>query len=165
MWSFDLGLFHAAPATGDRDDCIAIERWRRDRGDDRDVYRVRGSGRDLVLSSRTAAILEGYRQARRGLYRWSDGRLWRQANGGHLPLVVARALRCSSLVSAGPVATHGEAWTYGYAAELADAQWLTAVFGSAVEVSNVRDTMPWMQPRIRTRRMGLRLTPTDLFRT
>jgi hypothetical protein len=165
MWSFELGLFQTAHATADRADGIVIERWRRERGDDRDVYRVRGSGRDLVLSSRTAAILEGYRQARRGLYRWSDGQLWRQANGGHLPLVVARALRCSSLVSAGPVSTHGEAWTYGYAAKLVDAQWLTAIFGSAVEVSNVPDTMPWMQPRIRTRRMGLRLTAADWFQT
>jgi hypothetical protein len=165
IWSFEFGLFQTDPATVGRADGIAIERWRRERGDDRDVFRVHGAGPDLVLSSRTAAILEGYRRARRGLYRWSDGRLGRAANGGYLPLTVARALRCKSLVSAGPVPSHGKTWSYGYAAELVDAQWLTAVFGSAVEVSNVPDTMPWMQPRIRARRMGLRLTHADRSRT
>jgi hypothetical protein len=163
IWSFELGFFQTDTATAGRADGIAIERWRRERGDDRDVYRVRGGGPELFLSSRTAAILEGVRRARRGLFRWSDGRLWRATRGGYLPLTVARALRCKSLVSAGPVLLDDKAWSYGYAAELVDAQWLAAVFGPAVEVPIEPHAIAWMQPGIRARRMGFRPMPAELF--
>jgi hypothetical protein len=163
IWSFELGRFHPDTHEGSRVDGVRIERWRRDRGDDRDVYRVLGAGPALILSSRTAAILEGYRRARRGLFQWSKGRLARSAGAGYLPLSVARAVRCKSLVSTGPVLTHGNAWSYEYAAKLVDAQWLATVFGSAIQVPNAPDVMPWMQPEIRARRLGLRLTPAELF--
>lgn len=116
-----------------------------------------------MLTSRTAAILEGHRRARRGLYQWRDGRLRRASNGGYLPLTVARALRCRSLVAAGPVLSDGRVRSYEYVAELVDAHWLSAVLGSAVEVPSVPDAKPWTQPRIRARRMGVRPTAADLL--
>jgi len=163
IWSFELGLFQPAPSTIGLFDGIAIERWRRERGDDRDVFRICGAGPDIFLTSRTAALLEGYRRARRCLFRWSDGQLWRSAGAGYLPLPVARALRCKSLTSAGPVPLQGKAASYAYAAELADAQWLASIFGSTIEVPNAPETVPWMRPSIKARRMGLRAAPAELF--
>jgi hypothetical protein len=162
-WSFELGSFQADTSGASGVDGVAIERWRRERGDDRDVYRIIGDGPDLILSSRTAAILEGYRRARRSLFRWRKERLRRSADAGYLPLTVARALRCKSLVSAGPVLTHGNGWSYGYSVEVVDAQWLATIFGSAIEVPDAPRLVPWMQPQIRARRMGLRLSPAELF--
>lgn len=162
-WCFDLGHFQSTAASIAGANGVAIERWRRERGDDRDIYRVSGAGPDLILSARNPAILEGYRRARRELYRWSDGWLLRAANGGYLPLAVARALRYKSLVAAGPVLPHGEAWSYGYAADVASAQWLAALFGPAVGVPSSQRSSPWMQPRIRARRAGIRPTAVELF--
>jgi hypothetical protein len=163
IWSFQLGFFRTDSSVANDVDGIAIERWRRERGDDRDIYRVRGGGPDLMLSSRTAAILEGHRRARRGLYQWSDGRLQRASSGGYLPLTVARALRCRSLAAAGPALFDGKVRSYEYVVELVDAHWLAAVFGSAVEVPSVPDAGPWMHPRIRARRMGIRQPAADLL--
>jgi hypothetical protein len=162
-WSFALGSFQTIPPGGTRVDGVAIERWRRERGEDRDVYRVHAAGPELILSSRTAAILEGYRRARRGLFRWTDGRLWRSVGSGYLPLPVARALRCKSLVAAGPMPSHDNVTSYTYGAEYVDAQWIASIFGAAIEIPKAPEAPPWMQPIIRARRMGLRPAPAELL--
>src|SRR5262249_6270732 len=80
-----------------------LERWVRERKDDRDVFRVTGRGAPLPPPSRTIAILEAHRRGGRAFFRWSDGRLMRIGRVAPLPLPVGRALRLCSPLAPGPV--------------------------------------------------------------
>lgn len=129
VWSFDECRFVRSSIASTP---VRLERWVRERGDDRDVYRVDGRAGEWMSTSRTAAILEAHRRLNRPLFGWSDGRLSRAGQGGHLPLSVARTLRRSNLRPSGPVVRQDGAAGYVYAADSSDAVWLRERLGAAV---------------------------------
>lgn len=132
LWSFEKGLF-LPPEKIRETDSVRLERWVRERNDDRDVFRVTSGEDALTTTSRTAAIVEAHRQSGRPLFRWSrGGQLARVSRGGHLPLVVARALRCRTRTGSGPVPLKEGGWSYLYTADPDDAFWLADKFGAAI---------------------------------
>jgi hypothetical protein len=153
IWSFDAGGFlQDSP----NDEEWHLERWVRSRGDDRDLFRLRGPGVDWVTTSRTAALLEAHRRVGRPLFVWSGGVLTRRGAGGHLPLPLARALRRSSLRQTGLVDLANGGQTYRYPAGRAAAAWLAERFGAAVGVPPyprpaARD---WLDRTVAARRRG-----------
>ena len=161
VWSFERGSFLPPGAPQAKDDGAVIERWTRERGDDRDVFRVAGAGEDIMLSSRTAAILEGYRRRSVPLFRWTKGRLLRTARTGYLPIPIASALRRSAAVASGPL-PHSEGGTYAYAVDSSQVKWLTALFGAAIEAPAEVLSPFWASGRVRARRSGGRVDYEDL---
>ncbi len=129
IWSFDRGHFLPPPLVV----CpsVVLERWARERKDDRDLYRVTGRGDDFVTTSRTVAVLEAHRREARPLFRSRGGRLLRTAASGHLPLPIARHLRRIAAAGSGPSEQDGR-WTSAYAADEATTSWLAALFGPAI---------------------------------
>lgn len=155
VWSFDGGIFvKPSVSSAQEEQETSIERWVRERGDDRDVFRVRCRGMDFVTSSRTAAILEGHRLKQMPLFIWRDGRFMRSAKAGYLPLPVAKTLRRWSLTSSGPSSISDGRWTYSYAASAEHARWVNVVFGSAISGPEPDKRNDWLGDRIRVRRSG-----------
>jgi len=155
IWSFDNGIFvkpSAFPTQEEND--LSIGRWVRERGDDRDVFRIRYHGIDFVTSSRTAAILEGYRLRQTPLFTWRHGRFMRSAKAGYLPLPVAKTLRRWSLKSSGPSSISDGCWTYSYAASAASGRWVNMIFGSAISGPIPDKHSDWLGDRVRARRSG-----------
>jgi hypothetical protein len=132
VWSFQLGLFLPHVARQDAQGGVVLERWVRERKDDRDVFRIVTEGRDFVTSSRTAAILEAYRRSKTPLFRWFPGRLERVARTGHLPLPVARSLRRRFLTGSGPKELREDRGSYVYMADANSARWLRKKFGPVI---------------------------------
>jgi hypothetical protein len=132
IWSFEVGLFHPPDAGQETQEGVVLQRWVRERKDDRDVFRVVSRGQDFVTSSRTAAILEAYRCRRTPLFRWFRGRLERVARAGHLPLPVARSLRRRFLTGSGPTELREDRGSYVYVADANAARWLRKKFGPVI---------------------------------
>jgi hypothetical protein len=150
IWDFELGLFQ--PPDGVHSG-LRLERWVHER--DRDLYQlVRPTG-SFLTSSRTVAVLEAHRCARRPMFSWKDGAFRRIGRSGHLPLPVARALRRRTLTPSGPITDEYDVWTYRYAVDAASAAWVGAVFGAAVKVPNSVQSESWLQRLVARRRAGL----------
>lgn len=131
IWCWERGRFLAAAggATGS----VRLERWVRPRRDARDVYRISGSASgDLVLESRTAAILEAHRRAGIPLLHHAENELVRLRAEGNLPAEIVGALRFAHLASSGPIRRETGEWTYAYPCSRDDARELVAIFGAAV---------------------------------
>jgi hypothetical protein len=135
VWSFEAGLFLSPLIPGTRHP-VALERLVRERGDDRDIYRVSGGGEPFLASSRTTAILEAYRRLRRPLFGWRNGEFRRLARSGHLPLEIGRALVAHASRASGPILQSDGVWTYGYPANGESAGWVIRTLGSAVQVES-----------------------------
>jgi hypothetical protein len=131
-WSFERGLFlpHQHIVSGD----VRLDRLVREHMDDRDVFRVSGSGPAFLTASRVTGIMEAYRRKGQELFRWENGSLVRLARGGHLPLSVARALRRRCLAAGGPIVSNDGTWTYNYPCDLQTARLLKGAFGPAIGV-------------------------------
>jgi hypothetical protein len=157
LWSFELGLF-LAPITAPAESGVQLERWVRERRDDRDLFVVRDGETSFRTTSRTAAILEAHRLARRPLFRWAEGRLVRRGRSGHLPIAVAQALALRSGLSAGPSPQSDGTWTYVYGADARDVAWLAAKFGPAIEGTAPTPRVDRLARTIAARRTGRRLT-------
>ncbi len=161
VWSFERGSFVPPQTSQAKDGGVVIERWIRERGDDRDVFRVAFEDDEIMLSSRTAAILEGYRRRSVPLFRWTKGKLLRTAKTGYLPMPIASALRRSAAVASGPI-PRSEGGTYSYAVDASQAKWLTALFGTAIE-GPIDESRPfWASERVHVRRSGGRMGYEDL---
>ena len=132
VWSFQLGLFLPPVARQEAQGGVVLQRWVRERKDDRDVFRVVTDGQDFITSSRTAAILEAYRRGKTPLFRWFRGRLERVARTEHLPLPVARSLRRQFLAGSGPTELHEGRGSYVYSADANTARWLHKKFGPVI---------------------------------
>ncbi len=159
IWSFEAGLF--LPPIGDpSNQSVRLERLVRERGDDRDVYRVVDRDNAFITASRTVAILEAHRLKRRPLFRWEGGQLRRLTRSGHLPLEMARALARASGAASGPVAAADGVWSYHYPADIRDAEQIARCLGSAVDLGGARRTDP-LRDVVAARRSGSRRTWID----
>jgi len=155
VWSFDRGLF-LPPTSPKQDDEPSIERWVRERGDDRDVFRISWRGGDFITSSRTVAIIEGHRRRQTPLFQWNSGRFTRFAKAGYLPLPVAKALRRSSLMCSGPSSIADGHWSYFYAASATHACWVRELFGAAIVGPPTAPRVDRLGDFVRARRSGAR---------
>lgn len=131
VWCWERGRFLAS--VSEAEGRVRLERWARPRGDARDIYRISGGrGADLVLESRTAAILEAHRRAGVPLLQWAGSELVRLRKEGNLPVEIVGALRCAHLASSGPIRRETGEWTYAYPCSRSDARDLATVFGASV---------------------------------
>lgn len=111
-WSWDDGRF-TKTASGTREG-VGIERYRRERGDRRDVFRVfGGEPHDWIGWSRVVAITEAYRRAGRNFLAQEGELLVRVPTDGYLPLALASRLGFEALCRGGPVAG-ADGWRYAY---------------------------------------------------
>lgn len=159
VWSFEIGLF-LPPTERSIVQPLRLERLVRERGDDRDVYRVLDHDKSFVTASRTAAIVEAHRLARRPLFHWKDGRYRRRTRSGHLPLEMARALAWESLSTPGPVTAADGSWSYHYPAAPAAAGWVADSLGAAVLFEGITRLDP-LAAVVAARRSGARRVWTD----
>ncbi|WP_163009208.1 hypothetical protein [Pseudomonas viridiflava] len=155
-WSFNKGLFLPTEKMANQETLPSIERWIRDRQDDRDVYRIKYPHWDFITTSRTTAILEGYRTTRTALFIWADNQLTRTARSGYLPLPVARAIRLSSLACSGVHQASSGQWTYAYPAAQAIGKWVAGIFGPAIGGFSSTKHEGWVNETIQSRRSGNR---------
>ncbi len=126
IWDFEGGFFHDRSPDGSAG--TLLQRLAREQRDDRDVYLLCGGGEDIVLGSRTAAILEACRRNSTELFMVRDRWLERRGKTGHLPLPIARALRRCFLCPSGPFGEGG----YAYPVDREAAAQLRASFGAAI---------------------------------
>jgi hypothetical protein len=159
VWSFELGFFIKPEMRPTRDEGnVELHRLVRERGDDRDLYRVTYGSEQFVTSSRTAAILEAYRRRKTPLFCWSGGRFYRTARGGYLPLPVAKALRRRSLCGSGPVPKPMGVPDYEYVADVSGARSLAAAFGPALAGIPIAHESDLLRRIASARRAGRRVS-------
>lgn len=159
VWSFEDGFFRAPDGRPDGR-AVRLERLVRERGDDRDVFRVTGRGEAFLASSRAAAILEAYRRSGRPLFEWANGRFRRLARGGHLPLEIARYLVAHASQASGPVVQSDGSWTYEYSADPESASWVARTLGPTVQFDAASAEL--LEQAIARRRSGGRLVWGEL---
>jgi len=156
-WSFEKGLFlPVGQIIIDKESVPSIERWARDRQDDRDVYKVEYARRHFITTSRTAAILEGYRLKRAALFNWSGNQFTRKSRSGYLPLPVARVLRLSTLACSGVQEVSPGKWSYTYPATKEAGMWVAGLFGQAIEGFSFTQHAGWINETVQARRSGNR---------
>lgn len=161
-WSFDKGLFlPTGKSVKDKETLPSIERWVRNRRDDRDVYRVRYPHQEFITTSRTVAILEGYRIKRTALFIWADDQFTRTSRSGYLPLPVARALRLSSFACSGVKQTSSGQWSYTYPAAEVIGHWVAGLFGPAIGGFSTTKHEGWINETTQSRRSGKRSIWTE----
>ncbi|MFG1242356.1 hypothetical protein V5F31_08235 [Xanthobacter sp. V7C-4] len=162
VWSFEDGLF-LEPKDHTSNDAVRLERLERERGDDRDVFRVTGRGDSFLTSSLTTAILETYRRLRRPLFAWRNGRFQRLTRTGHLPLEIARSLVADASQTSGPVLLGDGSWTYDYPADTSNAEWVARALGSAVQFEGAGTGVDLLQGVVESRRAGSRLIWSEQY--
>lgn len=115
------------------DGAVRLERYRRRRGDDRDVYIVRAPGvPNRAFTARAAAILEAHRLANCPLFTYGAGVLRRRAHDGYLPAPVGRMLRLTNLVNPDLSSDDDGHVSMVYPADLSSARRLGDWFGPAI---------------------------------
>lgn len=155
VWSFERGLFVERLQAGEVNS-VRLERLVRERRDDRDLYRIVDGAGVMTTTSRTVAILEAHRRARRPLFAWRDGEFRRIARNGHLPLSIARALRIGSLTAAGPMVQPDGTWAYRYPAEPQQQRWVSEILGDVVSGAVSRRNPTSLDQIVLRRRRGAR---------
>src|SRR5262249_23723554 len=99
---------------------------------------------------------EAYRRRKTPLFCWSAGRFSRTAQGGHLPLPIAKALRRRSLCGSGPVIKPVGGTSYEYVADVSSARWLATALGPALAGVPVAQKSDRLRRVVRVRRGGSR---------
>ncbi len=150
VWNFDVGRFE--PVSGDLPE-LRLEKLVQD--SDRHLYRVMGHRGAFLSTSRTVAILEAHRQARRALFRWHRGAFIREVQSGHLPLSIGRSLRRATLSQVGPVRLPEGMWSYVYPADIISALWVSKTLGAAVSAPSSSNPQSWLAKTVAYRRMGI----------
>ncbi|WP_143279727.1 hypothetical protein [Bradyrhizobium diazoefficiens] len=156
IWKFDVGLFLPADKVGPQEGAVRLERLVRDRGDDRDIYRVTANEDTFLTSSRTVAILEAHRRRRDPLFELVSDRFVRRSRSGHLPTAIARALAIRCLRASGPALRPDGSWTYLYPSDAETALWVARIFGSAIAIFGERRRKPFFEHVVEQRRLGRR---------
>jgi hypothetical protein len=130
-WSWNRGLF--TMDTAQEQSAVRLERYRRARGDDRDVFLVVLPGHSpKAFTARTSAILEAYRLAERVLFTFDGTLLRRLTRDGQLPEPVARMLRFNHWVNSGLLPDRDGVFSLTYRADQFHARMLCKWFGPAI---------------------------------
>lgn len=127
VWSMASGCFQ--PAGGVSRTAGGLTRYRRPAGDRADLYTVfDGVGvQPWVSASRTAAVVEAYRLARRPMFAVRGEWLVRLPNDGYLPAPLAEAAMLRTGRVPGPY-KDGRRWTYAYPVDAVLLQDLRTLF-------------------------------------
>ncbi len=130
-WSWKRAAFTMDPSL--EPSRVRLERYRRTRGDGRDVFLVSLTGHDpRAFTARASAILEAHRLAECALFE-SDGTLLRRrARDGSLPEPVGRMLRFEYLVNSGLLRDRDGVFSLTYRADPFHARMLGKWFGPAI---------------------------------
>lgn len=138
-WSWSDTKF-SKPDQGTRTG-VTIDRFRRQRGDRRDVFRVSSeSERDWVGWSRVVAIAEAYRRAQRHFLNVEDRLLVRVPLVGHLPLAIANRIGLMALRFGGPVPGQ-DGWRYAYARSICGVASIRSVLGQCFVLDSAEHTV------------------------
>lgn len=139
-WSWQRGGFVWADDGTSQANGVRLVRWTRERRDAPDIFVVSSAGRDiLVTESRTAAIIEAHRQARRPLFEFDRMGLQRCAEDGFLPLSIVRGLRWRILLGSGIEAMADGKFQYRYRISIEAAARLAGLFSPALLVRSHRE--------------------------
>jgi hypothetical protein len=114
-WDWSAGSFRRGPPAKASSTLVRIVH---PAGRDHDLYRVFGD-KQRTYTSRYAAIVALYSQARAPLFRWRHDKLIRLTHAGSLPLELAQAVRLRELFNGGAGL---DGWEYSTSAETL--QWL-----------------------------------------
>jgi hypothetical protein len=138
-WSWKRGAFAIEP--GPEQSRVRLERYRRSRGDDRDIFLVTLSGHEpKVFTARASAILEAHRLAERTLFEFDGTLLRRRPRDGSLPEPIGRMLRFEYLVNSGLVPDRDGGYVLAYRADPFHARMLGKWFGPAIANDERRPT-------------------------
>jgi hypothetical protein len=131
-WSWQASAFRTEaeePPNG-----VSLGRYRRARGDERDVYIVGApSLAPMSFTSRASAVMEAHRAAGSPLFEFDGSRLRRMASDGHLPEPIERTLRLTHLVNAGLFVDPVGHRSFCYPADRHDVEVLHGWFGAAID--------------------------------
>lgn len=143
-WSWQAGSFRSEaeePPNG-----VSLGRYRRARGDERDVYIVGApSLAPMSFTSRASAVMEAHRAAGSPLFELDGSRLRRLAADGHLPEPVGRKLRLTHLINPGLFVDPNGRRSFCYPADRHDVAVLHVWFGAAIDAPMPRgreDVLP-----------------------
>jgi hypothetical protein len=150
-WDWEAGGFRQGSAQGQRPD---LARYVHPDGRDHDLYRLEWRGETHVFLSRTASIAAAYVAARRPMFAYRDGALFRLTGEGGLPDSLAAALRRRMLKTAGLVDD-----IYVYPAREQDAGWVARLLPHLVEVEIARNLDSAASVLTKVRNSGGRLRP------
>jgi len=137
-WSWQASAFRTEaeePPNG-----VSLGRYRRARGDERDVYIVESPGlAPMSFTSRAAAVMEAHRVAGSPLFEFDGSRLRRMASDGHLPEPIGQKLRLTHLINAGFFVDPNGRRSFCYPADRHDVEVLRGWFGAAINAPAPRD--------------------------
>lgn len=137
-WNWSTGRFEQAPPFGNSG--VSLIRHRRESADRPDLYTVQG-GSDprsvWVGLSRTAAILEAHKRARKPLFARRGNWLIRLSSDGHLPVEVAMCASMRRGAASGPY-RDGEHWSYAYPLDPRTLEWLKSAYGHWIVAPDAR---------------------------
>jgi len=137
-WSWQASAFRTEaeePPNG-----VSLGRYRRARGDERDVYIVESPGlAPMSFTSRAAAVMEAHRVAGSPLFEFDGSRLRRMASDGHLPEPIGQKLRLTHLINAGFFVDPNGRRSFCYPADRHDVEVLRGWFGAAINAPVPRD--------------------------
>jgi hypothetical protein len=137
-WSWHAGAFRTE--AGESPHGVSLSRYRRARGDDRDVYIVGAPGRaPMSFTSRDSAVMEAHRSAGSPLFELTGSRLRRMAADGHLPEPVGRKLRLTHLINPGVLVDPIGRRSFAYPGDRHDVEVLHGWFGAAIDAPMPRD--------------------------
>lgn len=112
-WNWSASEFRPCAVKAPVED-IEVRWWRRIEMDRADLYSVDGGEPiQFVSPSRSVALCEAFRRARRAMFAERGGLLERLSADGHLPLHLSRTLHAYALMSPGVVPC-GTGWGYAY---------------------------------------------------
>lgn len=131
-WDFAKGIFVDPAMQFPTGDSLQLERWKRERGDDHDVFVIRAPREEIITLSKTAAVLEAHRRAGIPLFDFVGNALQRCRLGGYLPLPVARSLRLLHGIDSGPLDLGEGRWGYSYPCDQQSAQRVASWLGGAI---------------------------------
>jgi hypothetical protein len=150
-WDWEAGGFRQGTAQGQQPD---LARYVHPDGRDHDLYRLEWRGETRVFLSRTASIVAAYVAARRPMFAYRDGVLFRLTREGGLPDGLAAALRRRMLKTAGLVDDN-----YVYPASEQIAEWVARLLPHVVEVEIARNLGSAASVLTKVRNSGGRLRP------
>lgn len=139
-WAWERGAFDKRLTSAP--DVVAIERFRRERGDREDLFVVCGNGiaTRFVTASRVIAISEAYRRMSAPLFEHKQSLLVRIPKEGHLVQALASEAITRACRNSGPTLIDGR-WAYAYPADSYFAHKVRKLFGSSFVISQFAVTI------------------------
>jgi hypothetical protein len=137
-WSWQASAFRTQAE--EPPNAVSLGRYRRARGDERDVYIVKAPGlAPMSFTSRASAVMEAHRAASSPLFEFDGSRLRRMASDGHLPEPIGQKLRLTHLINAGLFVDPNGRRSFCYPADRHDVEVLRGWFGAAIDAPVPRD--------------------------